>query len=101
MERDEKRNKLEEKSTSNTPTSSSLPKNLVNIVIRNNGNVSKVETAMKLFSEGKINNEKFCKDIVAALGNVDAAVAVLPDIIGALPRSDRKSKLNQYFQQKF
>ena len=82
-----------------SPVSSSLPKNLVAIIAKNKGDVAKVETAIKQFNEGKIQNEKFCKDIVDSMGNIDAAVAVLPDIIGSLPRGDRKSTLNQYFQQ--
>ena len=101
-EREEKRKQLDRsrtKSEVSIPASSSLSKKLVTIIIENNGNVSKVETAVKLFLEDKIQNEKFCKEIIAGMGSVDAAVAVLPDIIGSLPRSDRKSKLNQYFQQ--
>ena len=69
------------------------------MIMKYKGDVSKVENAVKQFNDNKIQNEKFCREIIAAMGNIDAAVAVLPDIIGSLPRGDRKSKLNQYFQQ--
>ena len=86
-------------SSSSSSSSSSLPKNLVSVITKSKGNVSKVEEAIKQFNDGKIQNEQFCKAVIGAMGSTDAAVGVLPDIIGALPRGDRKSKLNQYYQQ--
>ena len=85
--------------SSSSSSSSSLPKNLVSIITKSKGNVSKVEEAIMQFNDGKIQNEQFCKAVIGAMGSTDAAVGVLPDIIGALPRGDRKSKLNQYYQQ--
>ena len=90
--------KIKSETNSRIPVST-LSKNVVSIITKYKGDVSKVENAVKQFNDNKIQNEKFCREIIGAMGNIDAAVAVLPDIIGSLPRGDRKSKLNQYFQQ--
>ena len=58
----------------------------------------KVEAAVKAFLNSEIPTEILYKDIASALGSKDKAFLVLPDIIGSLPRGDKKTALNSFYQ---
>ena len=57
-----------------------------------------VESAVKSFIKGEIPAEILYKDMSIALGSKDAAFSVLPDIVGSLPRGDKKTSLNSFYQ---
>jgi len=76
--------------------------NLAMTIMKNTNNARAPElinvTVRKVLA-GQTNIEAFFKEVISAMGSRDSASAVLPDIIGSLPRGDIKSKLFQYFQQ--
>ena len=58
----------------------------------------KVESSVKAYLNSEIPTEILYKDISSALGSKDKAFLVLPDIVGSLPRGDKKTALNSFYQ---
>ena len=87
--------------TAEPTIASTIPKNVQNLVTKNGGDIVKVDAAVKNFvTNSKCSNENFCRDVIAAMGNdKDAAIAIIPDLIGTMPRNERKSNLFAYVNQ--
>lgn len=85
--------------SSQSQVSSNLPKSVAALITKNGGDMGMVNVAVANFADGKSTNERFCQDMIKAMGSSDAAVAVIPDIIGTLSRGERKSRLFEYFNQ--
>jgi hypothetical protein len=81
-----------------------LTPNLASIIMKKTSNARApelIERALDRVLNGKATSETFCREVSSAMGSKDAAAAVLPDIIGSLPRGEIKSSIFTYFQQVF
>ena len=61
--------------------------------------VEAIDNALVKYNEGSLTAEDTYRQLIASLDSKDAAFAVFPDVIGSLPRGEKKSALNRYYQQ--
>lgn len=59
--------------------------------------VAEIDDTLGRFAAGSASAEKVFQTLKTAVGK-DAAFDVFPDVIGSLPRGEKKSALNAWFQ---
>ena len=80
--------------------SKSLSQNAVKVLTNTGAQpaaISRVDEAADKYLAGSIGPEGLYQAVKAAVGN-SSAFSVFPDVVGSLPRGERKSKLNEWFQ---
>ena len=80
--------------------SKSLSQNAVKVLTNTGAQpaaISRVDEAVDKYLAGSIGPEGLYQAVKAAVGN-SSAFSVFPDVVGSLPRGERKSKLNEWFQ---
>ena len=71
---------------------------LIYVSINNNLNTHSI-TLFAFYLIGTLGAEQVYRQLIQVSKNKDTALTLFPYCIGALPRGDKKSKLNQYYQQ--
>ena len=80
--------------------SKSLSQNAVKVLTNTGAQpaaISRVDEAVDKYLAGSIGPEGLYQAVKAAVGN-SSVFSVFPDVVGSLPRGERKSKLNEWFQ---